>query len=441
MRAVRCVRLVVLAAATVAAPYAGAWDIDYALGLGVAHSDNIGRRAIDEVPGNIFTPYVDVAATQDGDELRANIVGTIGYDYFTGDAGDEFDNNFSTRLGADVTWQIRPERFLWSLDDYASQQPVDPYATINPGNIQNTNVFSTGPSFLYRFSEAMAGRTELRYVNSYAEENDDYNSNRVGIASRILRSVSPLSTISGNVTIEGVWLDDPTPVSPDFNRYALFGGYDWRSSRTTLRADVGWNWVDYDGLDSSDSPLVRLIATVELSPITIIDISGEYQLSDAATEFATVVPDVNSLLVPDAVASIEGTTTITSDVYENKEFNAGLTRRGERFLVRLGGHLSDQDYEFNPALNQRNYGVSATFDYSISSRTSVGVYGVTDTQDFEDALVDARETAYGLRMTYTATRNIELNLEGGHAERTDDLNPLNEFDESRIYGSIVWRDD
>jgi hypothetical protein len=106
----------------------------------------------------------------------------------------------------------------------------------------------------------------------------------------------------------------------------------------------------------------------------------------------------------------------------------------------LGAHLSDQDYEFNPALDQRNHGGSMTFDYASSPRLSLGAFAVVDYQDYDQTLVDSRETAYGLRMRYSAWRNLELHAEATHARRTD-ISPLNEFEENRIYAAVVWRGD
>ena len=52
---------------------ARAWDIDWSLGLGYEHSDNIVRTAFDPISGNTITPFFDIAATEEGDTLRANI--------------------------------------------------------------------------------------------------------------------------------------------------------------------------------------------------------------------------------------------------------------------------------------------------------------------------------------------------------------------------------
>ena len=414
---------------------ARAWDIDWSLGLGYEHSDNIVRTAFDPVSGNTITPFFEIAATEEGDTLRANIVGSFGYDYYT---TDELDSNFIANAGVNLLWSIQPERWLWSLDNYTTQEPIDVFATQSPDNVQNTNVFSTGPTLLYRFSEAMTGRARVRYINTYAEEADDFNSDRFAFDARLLRDISEVSALSVNGTAETVSLDDPTPTAPDFDRYSIFGGYDWRSTRTTLHLDVGWNWVDFDDLDTRDGPLARFGAEVAVTPISTFDASIEHQLSDTASDLASAIPNADALLLPQAVGEGGGTATVGSDVYEEDTLTLGYTRLGERFTLRASGYYAEEDYENNQLLNQQNHGVLATLDYRISPLMSVGVFANMDWEDFTEADLDSREDEYGLRFSYSILRNLDLNLEASQADRSSN-EPTNEFEETRYYAAIIWR--
>lgn len=428
-------RTALAAAIALASAPAVAWDIDWSLGLGYEYSDNINRRATDPISGNTITPFFDIAATENGETLQANIVAAMGYDYYT---PDELDSNFYVNGGANVTWAIQPERWLWSLDDYASQEPIDIFATESPDNVQNTNVFSTGPTFLYRFSEAMSGRARLRYVNTYAEEDEDFNSDRFVFDARMVRDLTEVSALSFNGSAELVNLDEPTPTAPDFNRYALYGGYDWRSTRTTLRADFGWNWVDFDGLDGRDGPLARFGAEVAVTPISTFDVALEHQLSDTASDLAAAVPSADELLLPQSAGGTGDSGTIGSDVYEEDTLTLGYTRLGERFTLRASGYYSAEDYEYNAQLNQQNRGILATLDYRLTPLASVGVYGSLDWEDFDEADVDSREDEYGLRFQYSILRNLELDFEVSQAERSSN-EPTNEFDETRFYVAVIWR--
>jgi len=428
-------RVLAAAAAAFAAP-AHAWDIDWALGLGLEYSDNLGRRVVDPQSGSRLSPFADISASEDGETLRANFTGSLSYSRYS---GVDFDPNFNIRLAAEAVWSIRPERLLWTVTDSAAQQPIDIFASAAPDNVQNSNVFSTGPTLLYRFSAAMAGRTELRYVNSYAQSTDAFNSDRLILTSRLLRTVSPVATLSGNASLESVQLDNPTATASDFERLGLFGGYDWRSSRTTLRAELGWNWVDLDsGLDNRNGLLARASGTFALSDISRLDLGLRHELSDSATDLAGSAPNVDALLLPDSVAGVGGAATLNSEVYELDRIDIGYSRLGELFTLRAGAYYSGQDYQNASTLEQRNRGVSLTVDYALSPRTSLGAFAIADWLRFVDTDFDSREDEFGLRLRTRLRRDLDFSLEATHAQR-DSSDPTGGFDENRIYAAIIWR--
>jgi hypothetical protein len=428
-------RVLAAAAAAFVAP-AHAWDIDWSLGLGYEHSDNLGRRGIDPQSGSRVSPFADISASEDGEALRANLIGSVSYSRYS---GVDFDPNFNIRLAAEAVWSISPERLLWTVSNSASQQPIDIFASAAPDNVQNSNVFSTGPTLLYRFSEAMGGRTELRYVNSYAESADAFNSDRVVLTSRLLRNLSPVTTLSGNASLESVRLDNPTATASDFQRLGLFGGYDWRSSRTTVRAELGWNWVDLDdGLDNRNGLLARAAGTVALTDISSLDLGLRHELSDSATDLAGNAPNVDELLLPDSVGGVAGAATLNSEVYELDRIDISYSRLGQLFTVRAGGYYSGQDYDNASTSDQRNRGFSLTIDYALSQRTSLGAFAIANWLRFADTDFDSREDEYGLRTRTRLRRDLDLNFEVTHAER-DSSDPTGIFDENRVYAAIVWR--
>lgn len=432
----RVLRLAAAIAAALACAQAQAWTIDYSLGIGFEHSDNLGRRVLDPVSGSRISPFIDLSANQAGEDLSANIAGSLAYNRYTGDA--DFDPNFSANLGAELTWNWIPGRLLWTVEDFASQQPIDVFASDSPDNVQNANVFATGPTLLYRLSENLGGRTELRYVNSYAEETDAFNSDRFGLTTRLLRNLDPVTTISANAAVESVRLDTPTEAAPDFERYGVFGGWDRRGPRTTLHVDLGWNWVEPDGQDRRGGMLARATATLATSDISTFDAGLRRELSDAAADLGAGAPDVDALLQPQSTGGGGGVATLTGEVFELDRLDFGYTRAGQRLTFRAGGYWSRQRYEATDDLDQRNRGASATLDYATGQRSSVGVFAVANWQRFPNTGFDSREDEYGLRWRVSLQRQLEFTLEATHAERSGS-DPLNAFDENRAYAGLVWR--
>lgn len=432
----RVLRLAAAITAALACAQAQAWTIDYSLGIGFEHSDNLGRRVLDPRAGNRISPFVDLSANRAGEDLGASIAGSLAYNRYTGDA--DFDPNFSTNLGAELTWNWIPGRLLWTVEDYASQQPIDVFASDAPDNVQNANVFSTGPTLLYRLTENVGGRTELRYVNSYAEQTEAFNSDRFGLTTRLLRNLDPVTTISGNASIEAVRLDAPTEAAPDFERFGVFGGWDRRGPHTTLHLDLGWNWAEPDGQDRRSGLLARASATLAPSEVSTFDASLRRELSDAAADLGAGAPDVEALLLPQSTRGAGGVATLGGEVFELERLDAGYTRTGQRLTFRAGGYWSRQRYDATDALDQRNRGASATLDYATGQRSSVGVFAVANWQRFPNAGFDSREDEYGLRWRVSLQRQLDFTLEATHAERRGS-DPLNAFDEDRAYAGLVWR--
>jgi hypothetical protein len=435
MRGMNRTRLAAALAATLACGPAQAWVIDWGLGLGVEHSDNLGRRIDDPQTGNRISPYVEVSASQAGESLQATIAGSVAYNHYT---GADFDPNFSANFGAELVWSLLPGRLLWTLENYATQQPIDVFASARPDNVQNANVFATGPALLYRISENLAGRTELRYVNSYAEETEEFNSDRFALTTRLLRDLDEVSSLSGNASLEAVRLDNPTELAPDFDRFGVFAGYDRRGARSTFHLDAGWNWVDADGQPRRDGLLARADGTFALSDISSLEGSIRRELSDAAADLGAGAPDVDALLLPQSTGGAGGVSTLTGEVFELDRVDLAWQRAGQRLTLRSGAYWSRQRYDASDDLDQRNRGFSTTLDYALGQRSSVGVFSITNWQDFTNTGFDSREEEYGVRYRVRLQRQLEFNFEATRANR-ESSEPLDGFDEDRLYAGLVWR--
>jgi hypothetical protein len=378
---------------------------------------------------------VDLSANQSGETLQAVIAGSLAYNRYT---GVDFDPNLSTNFGAELTWQLLPGRVLWTLEDFATEQPIDIFASGRPDNVQNANVFATGPVFLYRITENLGGRTELRYVNSYAEETEAFNSDRFALTTRMLRNLGPLSTLSGNASLEAVRLDNPTETAPDFNRIGVFAGYDRRGPNINWHVDLGWNRVDADGLERREGVLARATASFVLSEISTLEASLRRELSDAAADLGAGAPDVDALLAPRSGGRAGGVSTLGGEVFELDRLDLGFVRAGQRLTLRAGGYWSRQRYDAVDNLDQRNRGASATLDYTLGPRSSIGVFSILNWQAFPNTGFDSREDSWGLRYRVQLAPRLELSLEATRAGR-DSSDPLNAFDEDRAYAGLVWR--
>jgi hypothetical protein len=135
-----------------------------------------------------------------------------------------------------------PERLDWVFQDYMSPQQINDLASSSPDNEQQVNLFVTGPTLYARFGAATRGQFDLRYGNSYAEENDDFNGDRYSAAARVLHDLDATSAISGNLEAADVEYDDSAQTS-DYKRYDAYVGYKRKgpsSVSTRTWATRGW---------------------------------------------------------------------------------------------------------------------------------------------------------------------------------------------------------
>ncbi|MET0892719.1 MAG: hypothetical protein ABWY01_04025, partial [Pseudoxanthomonas sp.] len=256
-RAALTVALAAIPGMALAAP------INYELGVGLLRSDNIGLVETDPQSETVLMPQLRFGIEQAGTRLKLNATGQVQYlDY----VDNTFDDDFRGALSSQALWMMIPDRLEWTIEDYLSLQPVDSLASFSPGNQQQTNVFVTGPTLYVRAAEATRGQVDARYTHSYAEESDTFNSDRFGIAMRLLHDLTPTRTVSANLEAVDVDYEDVAPEA-NYTRYDLFGRYVGQLRDLEMRFDLGYSKLKYGGVRKDESlPLVRAGFNWQLSP-------------------------------------------------------------------------------------------------------------------------------------------------------------------------------
>ena len=218
-----------------ASPVALALRLDYSVELGYLHSDNINLSATDPVDENLLIPRVGFRLSETGSAVRAEVNGLLEYRDYLGGA---FGNEFRSTLDGIVDWTLIPERMKWTFTDALGLNPINLRLPDTPGNLQQTNVFATGPTFQFRLASNVTGLAELRYTDSYAEESSDFNSNRFSGALRGLFELDSTRRLSANIEAADINYDSNSAQS-DYKRYAGYAGYVQKLSALELDAAAG----------------------------------------------------------------------------------------------------------------------------------------------------------------------------------------------------------
>lgn len=347
-------------------------QLDYTIGVGVEHNDNINLSETAPVGDTILEPTLAFTLGQSGSTVQAAATGLFEYrDFLQGRFGDDFLG----QLDARVNWSAIPGWLDFGIEEALGVQPIDNLSPNTPANQQQTNVFAVGPTFNFRLGQTMRGQAELRYTNSYAEETEAFNSDRGSAALRIIKDLSTGSTLAANVVDEHIRFRDST-IDPDYSRYGAFGRYTRKWSKFDLVADFGYSWLDYSGLSTlardRDDALARATLDWRATERSTLTLDLAHQLSDAASGLLAGTTTATTTGNPLPVQIATGNTTATSAAYLENRIDVGYAYRGARAAFTLSPYYRKLDFG---ALNDN--GASGTAGEAINQSARGATLGAS----------------------------------------------------------------
>ncbi len=360
-------------------------NLDYTLQLGAGHSDNINESAIDPIGESILIPRTTFTIDEKGADVQATAVGDLEYrDYLGGD----FNNELRGQLSSVVNWIISPQRFSFDFEDYAAVAPVNILATNAPNNLQQTNVFTLGPTFSFRIDPTLNFQTDVRFTNSLASQTDDFNSNRGLAAVRAIKLLDPTSQISANVTYEDVHFTDPVFNSdPDYRRGEIFGRYQKKLPGLDLDVSLGYSKLNFSSLPDQSGLLARGSLTYHFDSENSFGVGFARQFSDASQDMAI---DPAAMLGSGINTGIVvGTTAITSQVFLEHQVNLNYVFQSERLTVRLAPFYNRYEYQAAPELDQTSHGGVIGAAYRLTPLWTLGLDAFEETRNYRD--IDRRD--------------------------------------------------
>lgn len=384
---------------------AGAVRIDYSLDFGIERNDNLLLTADDEIETTILRPGVGFLVTEETSTWQAEFAGRAEYlDY----RDDRFDDSLEGVLTGRLNWVAIPDRLSFSLDDDLSVQPVDTLLPDTPGNRQQVNVVSAGPTLLFGLG-TLRGAADLRYIDSQAEVTEEFNTGRIHFGVRAIKALSPVAELSGNVQVQRVDFDDDL-VGRDYDRSDLFARYTQRLASMELALDAGVSRIDYRrGGDNRTSPLFRVHGTWRWSGRHTFDLRLSSQFSDTATDALAGI-DPTTAAVPGSVQT--GDAVIVASPYEERGIELGYTLLTPRLTASFAPYYERLRYVDDDAFDQNTYGGTADIAWQLRPRLTVGGYAVLGRVSYvnTDRVDDTREAAVYAEYEWTRRVSSRLSL-------------------------------
>ncbi len=395
----------------------GAVQLDYSIDLGIEHSDNINLSADDPVSQNVLIPGIDFSFNQVGSTVQARAAGRIEYrDYLQG----AFGNEFRGQLSGLFNWVIAPQRLAFSVEDYASEQPVNTLSRNTPTNLQQTNVFAAGPTLSFRLGETVRGQAELRYIDSAASKTKEFNSQRGFAALRALKDLNPTDQISGNLEIEHVAFDqgtasDQIATGANYDSYKLFGRYVSKLAHFNIDAALGWSDFTFArGLPDQSGVLARANVDWQASARSTFGLGLARQFGDATQDLVVDPTQIGS-----NISSItNGNNQITPQVFLENRVDASYAFNGQRVSLRVAPYYRRQSYDNEPDRNETAHGGSASIDYLLGPNWTLGFAAGEETSRYTS--IDRRDEilSYGPYVTQQISQHWSWRLNVTHDQRT-----------------------
>ena len=390
---------------------AGTWDYFGFFQLG--YSDNLELAPDGGASGVYNTLGVGLGYEEHGTRLDGTIDASVEYVNYPSSV---FDDETRLYIDGDLRWALVRNRLFWVFTDSLTSQPIDARVPNVPTNLQQTNVFTTGPSLSYQFDAANSVQADLRYLNSWAEEGDAFNADRWFVGGSWIYGLSTADDVSFHVT----YYDTDFKYNEsqeDYKRQSVFTAWERRTGETsTIRVELGAINVDFRESESVNGPRVMLEWNRVISSSSSLRVNGRHGLTDAALSIVTAVD-------PETI----GTSVISGDVYEVTALDIGYSFSWAASVIDLAGSYERQDYVTDGQINRDLAGVSIGWSRSMGGGWSSRVRGGFDWSDYADDEEDKTYLLYA-GIDYASTPNISYQL-GVNWERRDSTVPESEYED------------
>lgn len=426
-------------ALAVASPAAHAVQLDYTLYTGIERSDNINLASSQPISQNVFIPGFNFSLVQQGATIQANVIGDVQYrDYL----GSQYSSQTQTQLAGQVNWTVLPDRLDLTAQDYASVQPVNTLVSNAPSNLQQTNVFTLGPTLHFRVGETLLGQAELRYINSYAQVTQGFNSQRGEAAVRLLKNLNPTDQLSFNVESRRTTFAN-IQGGPNYNRSEAFGRYVSKLTNLDIDAALGWSRLTFDGNAAApvSSPLAKLMVAWRFTERSTLSVSGSRLYSDAADGLMQQTNfNANAVNYSGGISggSNTGNAVINSQIFLERRLKLAYSLRTERLLFTAAPEYIKLSYVDIPLFNQTQRGGSLGLDYNLRPTLTLSAYAHAERLTYQTLDRQDRSSGYSLSLIRQVNAHWSWRVSALHQQRSSTA-PDQAFRENELYVGIAYK--
>jgi len=405
-----------------------ALETEVSLGTGFETSDNILQAPINEQDENAARLLGGFKLKEAGQNLEVDT--SVDLDYLDYVDNLVADTTFVTIDGA-ATWMPFPQRFHWVFEDYATQSRIVTTENATPDNLQNTNVFSTGPDFFFR----VTGRDQLRLSSRYGLYTfgeTDTDDNRTSFATSFLHQLNQTSEVSLNAeTTDVTYANDV--LNPNYQRHELYGQYKNTLLHSRASLDLGVMQLDRERFEDVDGFLGRLSVTREVTSTSSFRLALESQYTDFGhTILAGNIADAS----PTQATGVDTQSAV--DVFYEERAELGYLLNDSIKSVGANLLLADEDYETSN-LDRSYEAINVNGSYHLTTRWVAQLSATLTAYDYSLLHRQDDEALFSMGLGYRLTTDLSLTatLDRNQKDSTDDIQ---DYDENKGILLLTYQD-
>lgn len=393
---------------------AHALRVDYAIDLIAEHNDNLLMTPTAPIATTALRPGIGFEVSHDTSVLQARVSGRAEYRRY----GDRrFDDVVDGTLGARLNWVAIPERLSFAIADSLTLQPVNTLAADTPGNRQQVNVLSAGPTLQFEWGDDWHGSAELRHIRSEAEITDEFNSSRTELGLRAVKRLSRTSRLAFNAHRQRVDFERDL-IARDYTRSEVFARWSRTLNRVDLAVDAGYSRLDYRRslpgfADGRSDPMLRASVVWRPNDLHRLEARLSHQFSDVAADSLAAIGEDGG---PPA-GVVTGDTVVNASPYLERRLETEYAYTATRWNLSVTPYLDRVRYEDTDQFDQNGYGGGIEAGWRARRNLMLGFSGALDRNTYVNLGREDETRRYGAFARLDWTRHWSAMLSIGRYER------------------------
>jgi hypothetical protein len=386
----------VLAAGLLALPCAAeSYDLTPRIALSSLFSDNVARSATNKRSDDVLVGQAGFEFRSLTPTLDADLTASDQYYYFV---DHTLPSQQLPNVIGDGTWHIIPEYFAWTLEDEYGQVATEPFEALSPGDRENTNYATTGPSFVIPVGARTRLNVEGRYSDVYYSVSDIGNT-RIDGSAALEYLFSPLHRVSINYDREQVNFKH-SDLYQNYVEQSVFGRFDENVRLMSVRVDAGATEVS-TGTAHDWEPLAAATVYREVGAYTTVGLEVQRQVSDAADSFRN--GELNAVFSGSDINVIRTAATFVGQTY-----SAFVTMERPRGSLRLYLYRDDETYQSLSIFDRKITGADFLGSLNLTSRDLLTAELQYEHDDNENGADVAAYTGLSLELAHLITPSLRI---------------------------------